>query len=72
MNTALELASVEELLLELKKRYLALIVLGVHAEDFETITEVVDGPMFMCAGLMAQASCELTATMTRPLGDDED
>lgn len=67
----LELATTEELLHELKNRYTALIVLGCHAEDMDKITEVFEGPMYMVAGLLTQATCELTASMTKPLDNDE-
>lgn len=70
MNS-LELTSTEDLLLELRKRYTALVILGAVQEDPAVITEVVDGPAYMCAGLLHQASCQITASMTKPLEEDD-
>lgn len=68
----LGLVDTADLLRELKNRYSAIIVLGAHADNNELETQILDGPAFMIAGLLAQASCQITASMTKPLEDDDD
>ena len=63
----LELATAEELLTELCKRYSALVVVGVHRENIDDITTVVMGPAYMCLGLVEQISMELDASVNKPL-----
>jgi hypothetical protein len=68
----LGLVDTADLLHELKNRYAALIVLGVHADDTELTTEILDGPAFWVAGLMAQACCQMAVSMAKPLEDDDE
>jgi hypothetical protein len=71
VNTGLELAPVEDLIEELIKRYSALLILGVHIEDPDRITKHAHGKNYVVAGLMAEASCELSDRMAFP-EDEED
>lgn len=66
----LELTPTEDLLKELCRRHSTLIVLGVPHEDPTVVTEVIDGPAYMCAGLLHQTVCQVTASMTKPLEED--
>lgn len=63
----LNLATCEELLHELCTRYKALVVVGAHIEDVEEMTEVVEGPAYMCLGMINQIGLELTASLNHPL-----
>ena len=62
----LELASTSDLLTELTKRYLAFVAVGFHLDDPTTQTKVMEGPAAMCAGLLHEAQCEITAAMAMP------
>ncbi len=63
---SLELEQTEDLLRELCKRYMAIVIVGAHDDDPGDITQVVEGPVFMVAGLVAHVTCANTATMTKP------
>jgi hypothetical protein len=67
----LELASTEDLIAELEKRYTALVVYGAHSEDPETTTELLSGCIFMCCGLIKQADHDITAMMTRGVDEEQ-
>jgi len=56
-------ADCEALLLELATRYDSLVVLGVHKEDKALVTNVCTGPAYMCLGLLAQATADLTTSL---------
>ena len=63
----LSLVQTEDLLHELCNRYMALVVVGAHAENVEEETQVVHGPAYMCMGLISQVGLELTASLNHPL-----
>lgn len=66
----LELASTEHLLRELMTRYQALVVLGIPHEDLNAMTEVIDGPAHLCAGMVLKAHCGIVATLSLPLDQE--
>lgn len=61
----LELFSTEDLLIELKGRFTAFVALGVHYENPELVTEVMEGPAYMCLGLMHNAYCEASSKIIK-------
>jgi soluble P-type ATPase len=71
MNLNLELASAEDLLRELAKRYKALVVVGAHIEDTDDLTTVFVGPAYMCMGLVIQTGLELMAGLNQPQAPDQ-
>lgn len=68
----LQLVETADLLNELCDRYEAIVIVGAHKDDPGDITQVVLGPTFMCSGLLSQVMCEITATMTKPLEEDDE
>ena len=56
----LELATNEQLIKELRSRYMASVVIGVRSENIQELDVMLDGPQYMLCGLLHQSLHHVT------------